>query len=53
MKEILKRYSMALVFLFLVIALMIAGTFGVMKFGDKMIKDTGLEMKPRGERLNK
>jgi len=53
MKELLKRYSMALVFLFLVIALMIAGTMGVMKFGDKMIKDTGLEMKPRGERLNK
>jgi len=53
MKEILKRYSMALVFLFLVIVLMIAGTMGVMKFGDKMIKDTGLEMKPRGERLNK
>jgi len=53
MKEILKRYAMALVFLFLVIVLMIAGTMGVMKFGDKMIKDTGLEMKPRGERLNK
>lgn len=53
MKEILKRYSMALVFLFLVIVLMLVGTMGVMKFSDKMIEDTGLEMKPRGERLNK
>jgi uncharacterized protein (UPF0333 family) len=53
MKEVLKRYSMAFIFLFLVIVLMIIGTMGVMKFGDKMIEDTGLEMKPRGERLNK
>ncbi|EQB39461.1 hypothetical protein M947_05565 [Sulfurimonas hongkongensis] len=53
MKEILKRYSMAIIFLFLVIVLMIAGTMGVMKFGDKMIKDTGLKMKPRGESINR
>ena len=53
MKEIVKRYSMALIFLFLVVILMIAGTMGVMMFGHKMIKDTGLEIKPRGERLNK
>lgn len=53
MKEILKRYSMALIFLFLVIFLMIIGTMGVTKFGNEMIKDTGLEMKPRGESLNR
>ncbi|MDY0234327.1 MAG: hypothetical protein RBS11_09875 [Sulfurimonas sp.] len=53
MREILKRYSMALTFLFLVIVLMIAGTMGVMKFGDMMIQDTGLEMKPRGESINR
>lgn len=44
---------MALLFLLLVVVLMIFGTMGVMKFGDNLIKDTGLEMKPRGERLNK
>ena len=53
MIEILKRYSMAFVFLFLVVSLMIIGTMGVMSFGDKMIEDTGLVMKPRGEKLIK
>ena len=53
MKEILKRYSMALIFLFVVVFLMLIGTFAVMSFGNKMLNDIGLEMKPRGEELNK
>jgi hypothetical protein len=56
MLNILKRYSMAFVFLLVVVVLMLAGTIGVMSFGDKMLKDAGVEtsvMKPRGEDLNK
>ncbi len=48
----LKRYSMALIFLFLVVFLMLLGTLGVKNFGDKMIEDTGVTMEPRGERIN-
>ncbi|MEA2090854.1 MAG: hypothetical protein U9O83_00620 [Campylobacterota bacterium] len=45
---------MAFVFLFLVVALMIIGTMGVMSFGDSMAKEIGAdEMKPRGEKLIK
>ena len=53
MLAILKRYSMALIFLFLVVALMLAGTMGVMSFGNNMVKDMGIEMKPRGEDVTK
>ncbi|MFT5835351.1 MAG: hypothetical protein ACI9RG_000240 [Sulfurimonas sp.] len=56
MLAILKRYSMAFVFLLLVVVLMLIGTMGVMSFGDKMLRDTGIEtqsMKPRGEDLIK
>ncbi|MDA3907942.1 MAG: hypothetical protein PF437_02530 [Sulfurimonas sp.] len=56
MLAILKRYSMALVFLLVVVVLMLAGTMAVMSFGDKMLRDTGIEkqvMKPRGEDINK
>lgn len=53
MIEILKRYSMAIVFLVIVVVLMLVGTLGVMSFGNKMINDIGLEMNPRGEELNK
>ena len=54
MKAILKRYAMALVFLFFVIALMIIGTMGVMHFGDSMAQEiNGSHMKPRGEDLIK
>ena len=53
MIDILKRYSMAFVFLFVVILLMLVGTLGVMSFGNKMVNDIGLEMSPRGEELNK
>ena len=53
MLVILKRYSMAFVFLALVVVLMLLGTLGVMSFGNKMVNDIGLEMKPRGEDLTK
>ncbi len=53
MIAVLKRYGMALVFLFIVVFLMILGTMGVMSFGDSMVKDIGVEMKPRGENIVK
>ena len=52
MVALLKRYSLALVFLILVIFLMLLGTLGVKTFGDKMLEDTGVEMKPRGQKVN-
>jgi len=52
MIAVLKRYGMAMVFLILVVILMILGTMGVMSFGDSMVKDIGVEMKPRGEHLD-
>ena len=51
MKTILKRYGMALFFLFLVSFLMLLGTMGVKTLGEKMFEDTGIEMKPRGDNL--
>ena len=54
MIEVLKRYSMAIVFLVVVVLLMLVGTLGVMEFGQKMVNDIGVQkMKPRGEELNK
>jgi hypothetical protein len=53
MVAILKRYGMALVFLLLVVFLMILGTMGVMSFGESMVKDIGVDMKPRGENVVK
>jgi len=53
MIAILKRYAMALVFLFLVIFLMILATWGVTIFGEKMVGESGVEMHPRGEKINK
>ncbi|MCD6191634.1 MAG: hypothetical protein J7K14_08890 [Sulfurimonas sp.] len=53
MIAVLKRYSMALVFLLLVIFLMVLGTMGVMSFGDSMVNDIGVEMQPRGEHIAK
>ncbi len=53
MKNILKRYGMALIFLVLVVLLMLLGTMGVTMLGEKMIEDTGDMMKPRGEKLIK
>lgn len=52
MIEIMKRYAVALIFLFLVVFLMIIGTIGVKIFGDKMLEDTNMVMQPRGERIN-
>ena len=52
MVAILKRYSMALVFLVIVVILMLVGTMAVMSFGDSMVKEIGIqEMKPRGKKL--
>ncbi|MCX6051647.1 MAG: hypothetical protein NTZ60_03955 [Campylobacterales bacterium] len=51
MLEILKRYSMALFFLLIIAFLMLIGTLGVKSFGDMMMKDMDVEMKPRGERI--
>ena len=53
MIAILKRYTMASIFLLLVIALMILGTMGVTSFGESMVEEIGVEMKPRGESLVK
>ena len=54
MIDIFKRYSMAFIFLFIVIVLMLVGTLGVMEFGQKMVNDIGdNEMKPRGEVINR
>ncbi len=53
MISVLKRYGMALFFLLLVIFLMILGTMGVMNFGNSMVNDIGVEMKPRGENITK
>ena len=52
LKEILKRYLMAFVFLSIVVFLMLLGTLGVMSFGSKMLEDIGGEMKPRGVHIN-
>ena len=51
MLEVLKRYSFALLFLFIVVFLMLLGTLGVKSFGDKMIENTNMQMKPRGEKI--
>ncbi len=53
MLKILKRYSMALVFLLLLVVLMLIGTMGVMSFADGMVQEMGIEMKPRGEDMRK
>lgn len=53
MLAIIKRYSMALVFLLLIVVLMLIATMGVMSFGDSMVKEMGIEMKPRGEDITK
>jgi len=47
----LKRYGMAVVFLFLVVILMLLGTLGVKDFGDQMFKDANITITPEGERI--
>jgi len=53
MIAIFKRYSMALLFLFLAAFMMILGTWGVTLFGEKMFEESGIEMHPRGEKVNR
>ncbi|MFA6137006.1 MAG: hypothetical protein WC667_02855 [Sulfurimonas sp.] len=50
--EILKRYSMALLFLLVVMFLMLISTIAVKTFGDKMSQEMGIQMKPGGEKIN-
>jgi hypothetical protein len=52
MIAILKRYSMALLFLLFIVTLMMLGTWGVKSFGDKMLEETNVQMQPRGEEIN-
>jgi len=49
----IKRYGMALLFLFLVIGLMLLATLGVEDFGNHLLQDSNVQttMKPKGERL--
>ena len=51
----LKRYSLALFFLLLIVGLMILSTMGVKSFSDKMVRDANIQdvSKPRGEHLLK
>ncbi len=52
MISVLKRYSMAIVFLLLVTILMIFGTLAVKSFGDNMFEEIdNAEMHPRGEKV--
>ena len=51
-KEILKRYLLALIFLIIVVLMMLLGTLGVMEFGNNMLDEIGVEMKPRGVHLS-
>ncbi len=53
MIALLKRYSMALVFLVVVVVLMLGGTMAVMSFGNSMVQDMGIDMQPRGEDMIK
>jgi len=52
MIAILKRYSVALLFLLFVVFIMVLATWGVTAFGEKMFEDSGVELHPRGESLN-
>ncbi len=53
MIALLKRYSVAIGFLVLMALLMVLGTWAVTIFGEKMFEESGIEMHPRGESLNK
>jgi len=47
----LKRYSMALLFLSLVVLFMLLGTLAVKDFGEKMFEETNITMQPKGTKL--
>ena len=51
MKEVLKRYGVALVILAIVIFMMLLGTLGVTMFEKKMFQGVDVEIKPKGEHL--
>jgi len=53
MIAIIKRYAKAAVFLLLVSGVMLLITMAVMRLGESMVEDIGIEMKPRGENLVK
>ncbi len=53
MKAVLKRYGLAILFLFLISFLMLLGTLGVEKLSNKMFEGTGIDMQPRGENLTR
>lgn len=51
MKEVLKRYGVALAILAVVVFLMLLGTLGVTMFEKKMFENVDVEIKPKGEHL--
>ena len=51
MKEMFKRYGVALVILAVVVFMMLLGTLGVTMFEKKMFKNVNVEIKPKGEHL--
>ncbi len=53
MKETLKRYGVAIFILFVVVILMMLGTYEVTQMGEKMFEGTGVDIKPRGDNLTK
>ena len=49
---ILKRYSMAILFLLFIIILMLAFTLGVERFGDQLLKDSNITVMPTSQKVN-
>ena len=47
MKETFKRYGIAFIILFIVIAMMLAGTLGVKKFEDSMFEKVNIKITPQ------
>jgi len=52
MIKILKRYSIAIFFLFFVIILMLGFTLGVERFGNKILKDANITVIPISQKVN-
>ena len=48
----LKRYSVAIILLLLVVFMMLIGTLGVKRFGDKMFEDANITIRPQGTEIN-
>ncbi|MFK5937937.1 MAG: hypothetical protein QM497_06005 [Sulfurimonas sp.] len=49
---ILKRYSLAILFLLLIIILMLIFTLGVERFGDKILEDANITVMPISQKVN-